>query len=300
VKEHGSIDYHYFHSTKTTTLFNEQTMEEDQESNITITILSSFQNHNDDDDNNDDDDVAEEHTGNMLDDYSSIEVVLWLVLVLLGIAVAYYFRSSIVRHMEQRIPTTRTATVRSSRSLQGTATNGNNNNSSSSNSSANDSRKNFLDKSLTSFTWSSSSNNNNNNTSTTTSSRQESNSELMTMEHRKGFEKMVHIGGSSIEKQVVSVSKTESNVNNDKNDNKSNILEKNIKITDECIICLTNMIDGQRVTKSNNPKCCSRIFHYDCAYEWLLQHVKCPICRQEFVLPDDYNYYQYHSCSGNF
>lgn len=58
--------------------------------------------------------------------------------------------------------------------------------------------------------------------------------------------------------------------------------------SDECVICLDNLIDGDycRLLPS-----CKHVFHLDCIDKWLNNHATCPICRQCVTLCDNLQKY---------
>ena len=49
-----------------------------------------------------------------------------------------------------------------------------------------------------------------------------------------------------------------------------------------CPICLDEFCVGDEVCWSHNKECL-HIHHLDCIVNWLMDHDKCPLCRQEFV-----------------
>lgn len=52
----------------------------------------------------------------------------------------------------------------------------------------------------------------------------------------------------------------------------------------ECSICLSSFRCNDLVSKSNNREC-NHVFHKSCVQEWLILHVECPMCREEFLIP---------------
>lgn len=51
------------------------------------------------------------------------------------------------------------------------------------------------------------------------------------------------------------------------------ILNKDFE-NSECIICLENMIKGERVKILG----CGHMYHYDCIMEWFKRKRECPLC----------------------
>lgn len=52
-----------------------------------------------------------------------------------------------------------------------------------------------------------------------------------------------------------------------------------------CAICLTPYKAGDEICWSINPGC-QHAFHHSCIEAWLLKHVKCPICRSNYLESD--------------
>jgi hypothetical protein len=50
-----------------------------------------------------------------------------------------------------------------------------------------------------------------------------------------------------------------------------------------CAICLAPFVNHERVCESNNMSC-RHIFHEDCMVFWLKMHIRCPVCRQTYLV----------------
>lgn len=53
----------------------------------------------------------------------------------------------------------------------------------------------------------------------------------------------------------------------------------NLKDTLSCCICLNDIEEGEKFTKTY----CSHFFHKDCVERWLKENVKCPVCRRNSI-----------------
>jgi hypothetical protein len=51
----------------------------------------------------------------------------------------------------------------------------------------------------------------------------------------------------------------------------------------ECAICLMSFQVGEDVCRSRNPEC-DHAFHIACLKPWLLEHIECPCCRNNYLL----------------
>ena len=51
----------------------------------------------------------------------------------------------------------------------------------------------------------------------------------------------------------------------------------------DCPICLATLAQLDLVCESNNPSC-PHVYHKTCMEGWLLNHEKCPMCRQTYLL----------------
>jgi hypothetical protein len=51
----------------------------------------------------------------------------------------------------------------------------------------------------------------------------------------------------------------------------------------KCAICLAAFVNHERVCESNNMSC-RHIFHEDCMVFWLKMHIRCPVCRQTYLV----------------
>ena len=56
--------------------------------------------------------------------------------------------------------------------------------------------------------------------------------------------------------------------------------------SEPCTICLNDYVDGDEICCSHNRDCC-HVFHRDCILEWLIRHGECPICRQDYLAPEE-------------
>jgi hypothetical protein len=213
------------------------------DSNTTI-IPESFSN-------NGDDHIEDDDSGDSLNDYSPFQIVMWFVMFGLGMLVAYFVRTSVIRYMERRIQD-RIPAARASRRIQRqrmeeamlaleTAT-----------------RQAFLDKTLTSYTWGAKNEEDDDGSK---------DSEMIATKDGSGE-------GMDNDLQATSISQ-----NQEDSANGVPAAQKQ-----ECSICLANFCPGDQVTKSNNVDC-PHVFHRTCVYQWLLQHGECPMCRKEFLLP---------------
>jgi hypothetical protein len=50
-----------------------------------------------------------------------------------------------------------------------------------------------------------------------------------------------------------------------------------------CAICLAPYVKHERVCESNNMSCL-HVFHEDCMVKWLKIHIRCPVCRQPYLV----------------
>lgn len=53
-----------------------------------------------------------------------------------------------------------------------------------------------------------------------------------------------------------------------------------------CGICLCNFEKGEEICWSPNSQC-KHTYHKECAFEWLMKHNDCPICRNDFLVLSD-------------
>lgn len=51
----------------------------------------------------------------------------------------------------------------------------------------------------------------------------------------------------------------------------------------ECAICIMSFQVGEDVCWSRNPEC-DHAFHIACLKPWLLEHIECPCCRNNYLL----------------
>lgn len=64
-----------------------------------------------------------------------------------------------------------------------------------------------------------------------------------------------------------------------------------IVTVEPCSICLNDYAEGEILCWSQNPKC-QHCFHKECAINWLMDHEKCPLCRNNYLSldgDDDHN-----------
>ena len=52
---------------------------------------------------------------------------------------------------------------------------------------------------------------------------------------------------------------------------------------DECPICLAPFENHDRVCESNNSDC-RHVFHEECLTPWLVNHNRCPVCRNNYLI----------------
>jgi hypothetical protein len=55
-----------------------------------------------------------------------------------------------------------------------------------------------------------------------------------------------------------------------------------------CTICLDDYKVGDEIGWSRNPDC-HHVFHTHCVVEWLMTHTECPICRNSYVVDEEFH-----------
>jgi hypothetical protein len=65
---------------------------------------------------------------------------------------------------------------------------------------------------------------------------------------------------------------------------KTNLVLSDGDLDMSCPICLGEFKEGDTICWSHNPSC-THAFHMDCIEEWLIQHDRCPCCRNDYLVP---------------
>lgn len=63
-------------------------------------------------------------------------------------------------------------------------------------------------------------------------------------------------------------------------------IQSSIYSPKSCSICMCRYKEGDEICWSRNEKC-YHAFHLVCMLEWLMKHNDCPMCRRNYLMPDE-------------